>query len=163
MLSFKGNVTPELMQSILNIMERKLERIEPTSKLRKKVFNILVECLQNLYHHSNTSALDTTDNGSVVVLIGKNVRGYSIMTGNVIGKTNAAALQGKLEEINQLTQEELKALYKQVLNNGQRSSKGGGGLGIIDIARKSGEKLEYGFLPFGNSRSFFSLNVKVSN
>jgi len=54
-------------------------------------------------------------------------------------------------------------LYKQVLTNGQVSDKGGGGLGIIDIAKKSGEKLDYGFMPVDDFNSFFSLNVSIPN
>jgi len=42
------------------------------------------------------------------------------------------------------------------------SDKGGGGLGMIDIARKSGQKLDFNFLPVNNNFSFFSLNIKVS-
>jgi len=49
-----------------------------------------------------------------------------------------------------------------VLNNGEMSDKGGGGLGMIDIARKTGEKLNYNFMPVDDSYSFFSLNIKIS-
>jgi hypothetical protein len=49
-----------------------------------------------------------------------------------------------------------------VLNNGEMSLKGGGGLGMIDIARKTGEKLEYNFLEIDNKVSFFTLNIKVT-
>ena len=57
---------------------------------------------------------------------------------------------------------QLKSYYKEVLNNGEMSAKGGGGLGMIDIARKSGRKLEYRFDPIDDSFSFFSLHVKVA-
>ena len=68
----------------------------------------------------------------------------------------------KLEDINAMGKEELKEFYKNVLNNGQMSEKGGGGLGMIDIARKSGQKLDYGFMPFDDNHSFFSLNVNIN-
>ena len=42
------------------------------------------------------------------------------------------------------------------------SLKGGGGLGMIDIARKTGQKLEYDFLKVDDKFSFFTLNIKVS-
>ena len=34
---------------------------------------------------------------------------------------------------------------------------------MIDIARKSGSKLEYGFVPYDPDNAFFSLNVNVGN
>ncbi|MGE3825971.1 MAG: DUF6272 family protein, partial [Bacteroidia bacterium] len=67
------------------------------------------------------------------------------------------------ERINSMTSEELKTLYKEILNNDQLSSKGGGGLGMIDIARKTGEKLNFNFVEINNKYSFFSLNIKVGH
>ena len=64
--------------------------------------------------------------------------------------------------INKLSKEELKEYYKAVLNNGEMSMKGGGGLGMIDIARKTGEKLNFNFSPVDDKFSFFSLNIKIS-
>ena len=42
------------------------------------------------------------------------------------------------------------------------SMKGGGGLGMVDIARKTGDKLNFNFLPVDDQYSFFSLNIKIS-
>ncbi len=72
-------------------------------------------------------------------------------------------MKRRLDEVNSLDKEQLKEYYKKVLNNGEMSLKGGGGLGMIDIARKTGEKLEYNFLEIDNKVSFFTLNIKVSN
>ena len=52
MLSFKGVVTSDLLTSVLQIMESKLDHVEKSPKTKKKVYNVLVECLQNLYHHN---------------------------------------------------------------------------------------------------------------
>lgn len=162
MLSFKGELTTDLLTSILQIVENKLDRFGESAKVKKRMFNILVECLQNLHHHIESPPAESGDDTpSVVVMIAKNVTGYSVLTGNFVLANNADTLKQRLEEINSMTKEEVKALYKSVLADGQMSEKGGGGLGMIDIARKSGEKLEYGFVPFGNGSSFFSLNVKV--
>ena len=51
LLSFKGDITSELLTSILQIMESKLDNLQEEPKIKKKVYNVLVECLQNLYHH----------------------------------------------------------------------------------------------------------------
>lgn len=163
MLSFKGDMSTDLLTSILQIVENKLDRFGESAKVKKRMFNILVECLQNLYHHIDTppkSELGDTS-PSVIIMIAKNVTGYSVITGNFVLNDNADLLKGKLEEINAMTADEVKELYKSVLADGKLSEKGGGGLGMIDIARKSGEKLDYGFIPFGPNTSFFSLNVKV--
>ncbi len=165
MLSFKGELTSELLNSILSVVEGKLAHLDTNSVTRKKVFNVLVELLQNLYHHRGISPIiGRTDNpeSAVIIMIARNATGYSIITGNFIDNQNVSHLKKRLEEINSMSKQDLKELYKSVLNNGVMSEKGGGGLGMIDIARKAGEKLDFGFIPFDENNSFFSLNVKVA-
>ena len=150
MLSFKGLVTSELLSSVLQIMESKMEHIEESPKIRKKVYNVLVECLQNLYHHidpDNPKSGDFLESESALFMISRNVDSYEIKTGNYIPAEQVSSLREKLELINSMTKEELKEYYKLVLSGGELSEKGTAGLGMIDIARKSGNKLEYEFLP----------------
>lgn len=163
-LSFKGDITSDLLTSVLQIMENKLETIQEEPKIKKRVYHVLVECLQNLYHHIDEipSKINGKDR-TAIFLIGKTNEGYSIITGNYILNENVPALKKRIDDINNLTKEELKEYYKQVLTNGEISLKGGGGLGIIDIARKSGEKLAYEFLPIEKDISFFILNIKITN
>jgi hypothetical protein len=96
-------------------------------------------------------------------MIGKESGRYSIFTGNYILNENIIPLKARLDEVNSLNKEELKEYYKKVLNNGEMSLKGGGGLGMIDIARKTGEKIGYNFLEIDNKVSFFTLNIKITN
>ena len=163
LLSFKGDITSELLTSILTIMENKMENMQEEPKMKKKVYNVLVECLQNLYHHMDDVADAAGDvNRSAIFMIGKVNNAYTITTGNYILSENVNGLRGRLDEVNALTKDELKEYYKKVLNNGEMSLKGGGGLGMIDIARKTGEKLEYNFLEIDNKVSFFTLNIKIN-
>lgn len=163
LLSFKGDITSELLTSILQIMENKMDNMQEEPKMKKKVYNVLVECLQNLYHHMDDVSDATGDiNRSAIFMIGKLNNAYTITTGNYILSENVSGLKNRLDEVNSLTKEELKEYYKKVLNNGEMSLKGGGGLGMIDIARKTGEKLEYNFLEIDNKVSFFTLNIKIN-
>lgn len=163
MLSFKGDITSELLTSILQIMETKLDNLQEEPKIKKKVYNVLVECLQNLYHHMDETAPEQNDKiRSAIFMIGKLDNQYNIITGNYIRNEGVAGLKKRLEDINALSKEELKEYYKAVLNNGEMSMKGGGGLGMIDIARKTGEKLNFNFAPVDDKFSFFSLNIKIS-
>jgi len=166
MLSFKGDITSELLTSILQIMESKLDNMQEDPKIKKKVYNVLVECLQNLYHHMDEVITPEGQNErirSAIFMIGKIDNQYNIITGNYIRVNGVSSLKKRLDEVNALTKEELKDYYKAVLNNGQMSEKGGGGLGMIDIARKTGEKLNYNFMPVDDSYSFFSLNIKIAH
>jgi hypothetical protein len=167
-LSFKGDITPDLLTSILFVIEQKLDRYNEGNKVKRKVFNVLVECLQNLYHHSDEdqeeNSIEERDKlkPTVIVMVAKNDIGYNILTGNMVPSENVGNLKNRLEEINDLSKDELKELYLATLTDGKRSRKGGGGLGFLEIARKSGRKLEFGIVPYDDQSSFFSLNVKIA-
>ena len=164
LLAFKGEVTSDLLSSVFQIMETKMDNLNEDPKLKRKVYHILVEILQNLYHHlDEISEQDGDINKSAIFTVGKKDRDYFIVTGNFIINENISAFKSRLDEVNSLSKEELKEFYKKTLNNGQMSKKGGGGLGMIDIARKTGQKLDYNFLEIDNKVSFFTLNIKISN
>jgi hypothetical protein len=131
--------------------------------MKKKVYNILGEALQNLYHHLDKQPEDAARGfNTVIFMVGKDEDSYSIFTGNYIKNENADKLKEKLDKINSLDSDGLKEYYKEVLNNGMMSDKGGGGLGMIDIARKSGQKLDYDFQKIDDDHSFYSLNIKIA-
>ena len=168
MLSFKGELSPELVTALLGLVEKKMDLIEADQRVRKRVFNVLMECLQNLYHHNTRIAVDGDEKTKSadpqgVVMIAHNDKGYSVLTGNFMASGEVNELKAHLDRINGCEPEQLRELYKETLNDGRVSRAGGGGLGIIDIARKSGRKLEYGFVPYDKENAFFSLNVNVTN
>ena len=133
MLSFKGDLTPDLITALLGLVERKLEQIEPDGKLRKRVFNVLMECLQNLYHHhARIAAEDSdgrgTDEAQGVVMIGHHGQGYSVLTGNFMAGDQVERLRAHLDRINAMDEVGLRDFYKQILTDGRFSEAGGGGL-----------------------------------
>jgi hypothetical protein len=147
----------------LDILEARLESAEKNSKTKKKVFNVLVEILQNLNHHVETakSGGDLVDDGkNAVFQIWTDKDNYIINTGNFIPNQNVESLKNWLVYINSTTEDELRALYKEKLND-KFTPKGGGGLGFIDIARKSGQKLVYSFDKIDTDYSFFSFEINI--
>ncbi len=163
-LAYKGSITSEMINDILEGVERKLEEADEDSKLRKRIYNILVESLQNLFHHIEVSHEGITEDlepkfGVFAVIKDGNL--YRIITGNFINSRRIKFLKEKIDKINSLSKDELKDMYKFILNHQRLSAKGGGGLGLVDIARKSGNKLEYEFFNYNDDYSFFNLTISV--
>jgi hypothetical protein len=167
LLSFKGIVTADLLTTLLNIMENKMHSLQESPKKQKKVFNVLVECLQNLYHHvdhegsNSNESRDLIERKSAIILIVKETERFIIRTGNYIDNYKVDDLKLRLDKINSLNKDELKDYYQASLNSSTVSAKGTAGLGMIDIARKSGNKLDFEFLKVNEETSFFCLNVKI--
>ncbi len=153
---YKGVFTQDVTDTILSLTENKLEKQEESSKLKKRVYHILVEALQNVTRHQVSDYKSDPQHDSLFLIQKMNNR-YVITTGNITQTKNIPYLQTLIEKINTLTKDELKEYYKSVLEEGSISDKGGAGLGLIDIARKAGNKLIYKFVPLNGDLSYFYL------
>lgn len=157
-LIYEGEFTQEITKSVLSMTERNLDYIGEESNIKKKVFNVMVECLQNICKHSDNVK---EKEKSAIFMIGKEDNYYVITSGNYILNEHVNGLKSKLEQINSLDKEGLKVLYKELITTGSISDKGGAGLGFVDIARKSGEKLGFDFHPINEQYSFFSFRTQI--
>lgn len=160
-LVYQGDFTQETTKSILAMAERNLDSSGEESSIKRKVFNVMVEALQNIVKHSDELIDGELRSHAAIFLIGKEANRYSIMTGNPIRKTSVEKLSQSLTHINSLDKDGLKELYKEIIKNTTISEKGGAGLGFVDMARKSGEKLEFAFPEMNSEYCFFCLKVNV--
>lgn len=160
-LVYQGDFTQESTKSILAMAERNLDSSGEESSIKRKVFNVMVEALQNIVKHSDELVDGQIRSHAAIFLIGKETNRYSIMSGNPIRKENIDKLKKALEHINGLDKDGLKELYKEIIKNTTISEKGGAGLGFVDMARKSGGKIEYSFPDLNTEYSFFCLKVNV--
>ena len=160
-LVYEGEFTQEITKSVLAMAERNMDSLGEESGIKRKVFNVMVECLQNIAKHGDEFQ-ETTLKNSAIFMIGKDRDGYIISSGNPIRADKVDLLRSKLEEINGLDKDGLKALYKEIIKNGELSERGGAGLGFVDMARKSGNKLNFGFAPIDDQYDFFMLQTRIT-
>ncbi|MCR9172235.1 MAG: SiaB family protein kinase [bacterium] len=163
-LSFKGAFTEDLLTSILHIVEGKMEALDIDTKKKKRVFNVLVESFQNLYHHIEEMAPEEGEyerNRSAMIIVKYEEKRFTIITGNFVNSNRIPELRQKLETVNALNDEALRELYRSKLENGGRTEKGTAGLGLIDIARKSKNKLDYEIINVTEATGFFCLSVLI--
>jgi len=160
-LVYQGDFTQETTKSILAMAERNIDSSGEDSSTKRKVFNVMVESLQNIVKHSDELVDGETRSHAAIFLIGREANRYTIMSGNPIRKSSIPPLKEKLDKINALDRDGLKELYKDIIKNTTISDKGGAGLGFVDMARKSGEKLEYVFPEMTPDYCFFCMKVNV--
>jgi len=165
-MAYKGNISSELISNVLEVVESRMDDYTEDSKIRKKVYNVLVESLQNLYHHIEVLPKEMHgefDEKFGILMVSKIKDRYKISTGNFVTEDRVSMLKNKIDKINSMTKEELKDMYKFILNHQRLSEKGGGGLGLVDIARKTGNKLVYTFEKFNDTYFFFNLDVYIDS
>ena len=163
-IAYKGSITSDLINDVLEAVEKKLDEVNEEGKTRKKLYNVLVESLQNLYHHieeTHEGIEEELDPKFGVLVIAREDGEYKVITGNFVNSSKIKYLKEKIDKINSLNKDELKDMYKFILNHQKLSAKGGGGLGLVDIARKTGSKLTYSFYNYNDNYYFFNLEIKI--
>jgi hypothetical protein len=157
---YRGVFTAKITDNILALAESNLVKKEDPRALKRKVYNVMVEGLQNITKHQADIDEEVESNNGVFVLKKEHAK-YFITTGNLIENDNIENLTEQIEQVNKLDKDELKAYHRQVLVDGKISSKGGAGLGLIDMARKSGNKLLYAFEKVDEKYSYFYLHTEI--
>ena len=160
-LVYEGEFSHEVMKMFTSMAERDMDKTNEEKAVKRKVFHVMVECLQNMTKHSESEFADYRF-GKGLLMIGKKDDVYFITTSNKIPKKDIAPLTRMLEAVNSASKEELREMYKNQLLKGNVSNKGGAGLGFIDIVRKTGQKLDYAFFPLDDDHNFFVLKIEIS-
>jgi hypothetical protein len=156
---FRGDVTERNSLPLLTLLENEMKDDSYGFIGRKRLFMYVLESLQNIVKH-----VDRLNRGRMsLVAYSKTGDGYTITTGNLIASDHINDLRMRLEKVNKLDIIEIKNLYKQILNTSEFSQKGGAGLGLLEMAVKTGNKLDYDFAPVDNDFSYFILSKTVDS
>jgi hypothetical protein len=159
MFVYRGVVTTENSVPLLMLLEKEMENSEFGFVGRKRLFMFVLESLQNVTRHSTQSLHADMS----LVVYSKSGNGYTVTTGNVLPTSGIKDLRLRLDEINNLDAKEIRNVYRQMLSTSEFSSKGGAGLGLIEMAKKTGNKLDYDFVELDNEYSYFILSKTVDS
>lgn len=157
-ISFSGNLDVNVLNSALIVVEKKLNERNEKLRYTKKIYNVLVEVLQNIFHHGVKNAYNETFSIFSVSLY-NNV--YFIYCGNYIEDKLEPLLANKISAVNLMNADEVVEQYRKVLNNGIVSAKGGSGLGFLDMKRKTKNNIHFSFFP-DSKHTFFLIELNIN-
>jgi Family of unknown function (DUF6272) len=158
LMQYFGELSQGTSYALTSKIEKLLESEGDAKGIVKRVFSIFVESLQNIRVHAPK---DLEGNQQTFFIISQSKSQYICLIANIIDDHAKSHLVKRIEEINLLSKEELKNLYLSTMTNGVISEKGGAGLGIITIAMKSGNKIEYDFHSLKNGMSVYTIIFKT--
>ncbi|WP_258103721.1 SiaB family protein kinase [Marinoscillum sp. MHG1-6] len=158
LLIHKGIITPDLINMIIESLEHSVTNLEKDRKVRRKLTNVFIEIFQNVGYHG-VKHPDFMNSDMVIVI--KRPEYYKIGSNNIIEKSKVEGLKSILDKINGMDAEELREYYKHCLENKDFSEKGTAGLGFIDVARKTTQKLYYDFEDLDADHAYFYFETRV--
>lgn len=155
---YNGQLNAAISDHIISLDILNTDKTDQPSRMKKRVFSVVVESLQNVTRHNE----DTEENDEFFAI--QLIKGfYYVTTVNLIHNENIEKIDTFLKKIQGANPDELKKLYQETLENNVFSSKGGAGLGLLEIARKTNNKIYYNFQKINDLYSYFYFHPYVGN
>ncbi|HKK61518.1 MAG TPA: SiaB family protein kinase [Bacteroidales bacterium] len=161
LINYKGPFTFGTIDVLLTRFKLVSQEYDVKFVVYKRVISVMIEALENVFKYSDhfEDFIRHNDQYQPTFELVLNSESLVLNTGNPIRKEHVDILRKKIEKVNDKTRQELKALYVETITNGKFSSKGGAGLGLIEMAKTSGQNINYSFEPISEQFSWYSFST----
>lgn len=159
-MSFSGVFS----QDILTLIGLSLRRVPNSNIVSRRLFALVIEMTQNIYHYSNRKIYSEKDKryiGTGTIAIGEDGDHHVISSGNFMDTDKTDRLLKRSSYINQLNDLELKKYYQEQRRKPRLDGMPGANLGLIDMRRKSGNQLGIHIEKVTEKDSFFILSIRI--
>jgi len=162
-LIYLGDFSDDITNLLIGLSETFLTKNQDLSKLSKKASMLVAESFQNVVRHKileNDNFSHDICNKDFYQLSVTDDR-VIISSANAIQAQYADKINSHIDHINSLDKASLRKLRQDVLKFGSLNDKGGAGLGLIEMVRKSGLPLKKAFIPFNNGYNLLLLGLEI--
>jgi hypothetical protein len=160
-LTYQGPLSFSTIDWLLSEFKLRSQEHGVSFRAYKKMLSIMIEALENITKYGDQVPCGEEDRQtySPACFINRNASILELITMNPVRQTQVESLRSRIDHINQQDREELIALYKSTITDGQFTEKGGAGLGFIEMAKTAGNKLEYSFEKLTEEYSMYTFRV----
>lgn len=160
LFSHFGDFSQSKSDHILKLIEAAIIESGDKRKTMKRICGVLIEMIQNISLHG---ARMSDGHNHAYVVVSRQDEFYRLSTGNLVLNTDVEKLQKRMEELGQMDKSDLRRTYIETLCNDDFSIKGGAGLGLLTIAKRSDEELSYSIHRHDSLMSYFQLSTVLMN
>ncbi|MBR4265989.1 MAG: SiaB family protein kinase [Bacteroidales bacterium] len=149
---------------ILSVLAKEIEgTLSSDDKVNKKVFKIFIELAQNISLYSLERDVTSGGDGmGVGTMIIRNFDTYyEFSTGNKTTKENIIPVMEKCDNINSMSREKLRE-YRRLQRNMPAGQKGGGNIGLIQVALTASNPIEYALVKCEDGNYFYIVSVRIN-
>lgn len=161
LITFSGSFSHTIIEELGTAVRKYLESEEVQKSSLMDVFSVYVEAAQNVRNYTAGKEGDSTIANSSILVIAKRDQRYEVHAGNLVDNADIPGFTARIQALVGVDKAGLKALYKEQLRKERPPGAVGAGLGLIDMARRATQPLEFEFTPVDAEHSFFSLRVVV--
>ncbi len=163
-LDFQGAVSHDMLVGMAELIKNKFSQASGRTGIVKKILSVFIEMAQNIALYSAERVYlnnQHNDVGAGIIVVTEENKIYTVTSGNLVDKKSIPRIIELCEKINRLDKEELKQFYKEQIKSSRQKGKKGGGIGMIDMVRKSRQPIRYKVTPVDDTHSFLVLAVEI--
>ncbi|MBX2971602.1 MAG: SiaB family protein kinase [Flavobacteriales bacterium] len=158
---YSGSFHDEHTARLIALQEEFLEREGAPRALRGKLAFAMVEAYQNIVRHRVKDPALMNGAGRSLFLLRSSPEAHEVTAMNAVDAADEQKLRATLERLSGMDLHQMKQVFLRGLQDEARSHRGGAGLGLIEMARRSGNPLGHTFTPVGTGHALFTLQVLV--
>ncbi|WP_017941811.1 MULTISPECIES: SiaB family protein kinase [unclassified Thioalkalivibrio] len=163
--SFTGYISEGILKALGDALRQKIRLESTDTKTVNRVFSVFVEQVQNIIRYSaeriEHDAEPPVELSSGMITVGSENGRFFVICGNVIGRQDADTLAARLRELAGMDSDELRRFYKEKLREPPDEGSKGGSIGLIEIARRASEPIQFDFQHISDAQSYFVLKAYI--
>lgn len=163
--SFTGYISEGILKALGDALRQKIRLESTDTKTVNRVFSVFVEQVQNVIRYSaeriEHDAEPPVELSSGMITVGSENGRFFVICGNVIGRKDADTLAVRLRELAGMDSDELRRFYKEKLREPPDEGSKGGSIGLIEIARRASEPIQFDFQHLSEAQSYFVLKAYI--
>lgn len=165
LFSFSGYISEGILYSLGEALRHKMTLEETDVNTVKKVFSVFIEQSQNIIRYSAEKLSGTVGRSvelsSGMVTIGNDDGRFFIVCCNTVLAEDMPRLRSRLEMLQGMDKDAIKQYYKEQLREAPEETSRGATIGLIEIARRASEPIEFDFDAIDDEKYFFCLKVCI--
>lgn len=160
LFSYTGTLDSGRTESLVDDWEQRAAHASLPVAASRKLSRILIEVLQNVYKYGCPASggvpvidLKCFSSGDTLIL----------SSSNLLESSDMARITAEVNRLQELHPDQITDTYRKMLASGHQNTKGGMGLGLIDMYRKSGHLPVVEFKPAKDTRLWkYTLKLTIN-
>ncbi len=159
---YSGLFHDEHTSRLITLGEEHLEREGAERSMKGKLAFVMVEAYQNIVRHRAPVPEGALQGKARSVFLFRSRAGqYEVTAINPVVESDAGRVAANVDRLGAMDMQQLKQVFLRGLQSEERTERGGAGLGLIEMARRSGNPLRYGFAELDQEHRLFLLQVAL--
>jgi hypothetical protein len=145
------------VERFVDIVEGFAFKVNDPVPLRKRLVNVVLEALENILCHTPK---DWEDTGFARLVREGDL--YKFMVGNALPSASAVLMAHRVDILNEMDEADLREHHLKLLANEGRTERGGAGMGLLTMARRTNHAIRTCTIPRDPTSCFLLLELKLS-